>query len=183
MGLVISRSLVQQPAGALWSGLGQDSLFHIVSVYPAANWQLALIRQCLELVRYMLPTALEYPSGDWNGFRVFRPARGGRSVNISVDTWLYTEYLYPQKRKLSIVRYMTANYPFRGYMACPEVNLPWQLHCFRETKLIIEGFGDTTWDFEDFLYQNEGITGCLNWSYSANHSLFIIYKIQVLSEM
>ena len=31
---------------------------------------------CL-LVRYMLPAALEYPSGDWNGFRVYRPARGG----------------------------------------------------------------------------------------------------------
>ena len=27
----------------------------------------------------MLPAALEYPSGDWNGFRVYRPARGGRS--------------------------------------------------------------------------------------------------------
>ena len=27
----------------------------------------------------MLPVALEYPPGDWNGFRVYRPARGGRS--------------------------------------------------------------------------------------------------------
>ena len=27
----------------------------------------------------MLPTALEYPLGDSNGFRVYRPARGGRS--------------------------------------------------------------------------------------------------------
>ena len=27
----------------------------------------------------MLPTALEYPSGDGNGVRVYRPARGGRS--------------------------------------------------------------------------------------------------------
>ena len=27
----------------------------------------------------MLPTALEYPSGDLNVFRVYRPARGGRS--------------------------------------------------------------------------------------------------------
>ena len=26
----------------------------------------------------MLPTALEYPSGDSNGVRVYRPARGGR---------------------------------------------------------------------------------------------------------
>ena len=27
----------------------------------------------------MLPAALEYPPGDWNGFRVYRPARGRRS--------------------------------------------------------------------------------------------------------
>ena len=27
----------------------------------------------------MLPVALEYPPGDWNGLRVYRPARGGRS--------------------------------------------------------------------------------------------------------
>ena len=27
------------------------------------NGYLVLIRQCIELVRYMLPTALEYPSG------------------------------------------------------------------------------------------------------------------------
>ena len=37
-GLVISKSLVQFPAGALWSVLGQDSLFHMASVYPAAKW-------------------------------------------------------------------------------------------------------------------------------------------------
>ena len=43
------------------------------------NGYLALIRQCLELVRYMLPAALEYPPEDWDGFRVYRPARGGRS--------------------------------------------------------------------------------------------------------
>ena len=36
--LVTSRSLVQFPAGALWSVLGQDILFHIASVYPAAKW-------------------------------------------------------------------------------------------------------------------------------------------------
>ena len=27
----------------------------------------------------MLPAALEYPPDDWNCFRVYRPARGGRS--------------------------------------------------------------------------------------------------------
>ena len=29
----------------------------------------------------MVPTALDYPSGDWNGFRVYRPAREGRSYD------------------------------------------------------------------------------------------------------
>ena len=38
VGLVISRSLLQFPARSLWSVLGQDSLFHIASVYPAAKW-------------------------------------------------------------------------------------------------------------------------------------------------
>ena len=38
VGLVISRSLVQFPAGALWSVLGQDSLSHIASVYLAEKW-------------------------------------------------------------------------------------------------------------------------------------------------
>ena len=38
VGLVISMSLVQFPAGALWSVLGQDGLFHIASVYPATEW-------------------------------------------------------------------------------------------------------------------------------------------------
>ena len=77
--LVISRLLVQFPARALWSVIGQDSLFHIASVFPAANWvYLALIRHFLEPVRYMLPTALEYSMGDGYGFRVYRPARGRR---------------------------------------------------------------------------------------------------------
>ena len=30
--------MVKFPAGALWSVLGQDSLFHIGSVYPPAKW-------------------------------------------------------------------------------------------------------------------------------------------------
>ena len=50
VGLVISRSLVQFPARALWSVLGQDSLFHIASVYPAAKWvpsiNKAVLRAC-----------------------------------------------------------------------------------------------------------------------------------------
>ena len=54
----------------------------VYSILPQStqlqNGYLALIRQCLELVRYMLPAALEYPQGDCNGFRVYRPDRGGR---------------------------------------------------------------------------------------------------------
>ena len=50
VGLVISRLLVRLPAGALWSVLGQDSLFHIASVYPAAKWEpsinKAVLRAC-----------------------------------------------------------------------------------------------------------------------------------------
>ena len=55
----------------------------VYSILPQStqlqNGYLTLLRQCLELVGYMLPTALEYLSGDWNGFRVYRPAREGRS--------------------------------------------------------------------------------------------------------
>ena len=51
MELVFSRSLVQFPAAALWSVLGQDSLFHIASVYPAAKWvpciNKAVLRACV----------------------------------------------------------------------------------------------------------------------------------------
>ena len=77
VGLVISRSLVQFRLGHNLS-LGKT----VYSILPQStqlqNGYLALIRQCLELTRYMLPAALEYPSGDWNGFRVYRSARGGR---------------------------------------------------------------------------------------------------------
>ena len=42
---------LQFPSGALWSVLGQDSLFHIASVYPAANWvpsiKKAVLRACV----------------------------------------------------------------------------------------------------------------------------------------
>ena len=47
---IISRSLVQFLAGALWSVLRQDSLFHIASVHPAEKWvpsiNKAVIRAC-----------------------------------------------------------------------------------------------------------------------------------------
>ena len=63
--------------------LGQDSLFHIASVYPAAKWVPSINTwQCLECVRYyryMLPVALEYPPGIEMVSVYTVPARGGRS--------------------------------------------------------------------------------------------------------
>ena len=60
----MSRSLVQLPAGALYRSLGKI----VYSILPQStqlkNGYLALIRQCLERVRYMLPAALEYPAED-----------------------------------------------------------------------------------------------------------------------
>ena len=48
--LLIRGSLVQFPTWALWSVLGQDSLFHIASVYPVAKWvpsiNKAVLRAC-----------------------------------------------------------------------------------------------------------------------------------------
>ena len=56
--LVISRSLVQFTARALWSVLGKDSLFHIASVYPAAKWvpsiNKAVLRACALLCCQLL---------------------------------------------------------------------------------------------------------------------------------
>ena len=88
--IVIIGSLVRFPAGALWSVLGQDSLFHIASVCPAAKWVPSIkIRQCLEHVRYMLPIALEYPPGGLKWFSCVQCLLGeeGR-VSASVDTTL-----------------------------------------------------------------------------------------------
>ena len=39
--------MVQFPAGALWSVLGQGSLFDIGSVYPSANWVLSINKAVL----------------------------------------------------------------------------------------------------------------------------------------
>ena len=75
VGLVISRSLVLFPTWHFGLSLGKT----VYSILPQStrlqNEYLSLIRQCLELVRYGLPAALGYPSVDWNGFRVYRPAR------------------------------------------------------------------------------------------------------------
>ena len=43
--------MVQFPARALWSALGQDSLFHIASVYPAAKWVPSINKAVLRVVR------------------------------------------------------------------------------------------------------------------------------------
>ena len=72
--------LVQFPAGALWSVLGQDSSFHIASVYPAAKWvpsmNKAVLRAC---VLYAASCSGIAPGGlKWFPC-VYRPARGGRS--------------------------------------------------------------------------------------------------------
>ena len=82
----------QSPTGALWSVLGQNNLFHIASVYPAEMSTLNYIMQCTELAHYMFPVALEYSSGDWNGLRVYRPARDGQGRASGYKT--VTEYLY-----------------------------------------------------------------------------------------
>ena len=65
VGLVISRSLVQFPASALWSALEKKTVYSILpQSTQLQHGYLALIRQCLELARYRPPTAPEYPSGD-----------------------------------------------------------------------------------------------------------------------
>ena len=54
----------------------------------------------------MLPVALEYPSGDWNGFCVYRPARGGRSCERFggyKTIWMFTcRYMCVYRKFLEI---------------------------------------------------------------------------------
>ena len=80
MGLIIRGSLVQFPAGALWSVLGQDSLFHIASVYPAAKWvpsiNKAVLRAC---ALYAASCSGLSPRGIEMVSVCTVPARGGRS--------------------------------------------------------------------------------------------------------
>ena len=81
--------MVQFPSGALWSVLGQDSLFHIASVYPAAKWvpsiNKAVLRACAAICCQLL----------WNiprGIEMVSMCTGllGKEgcMNISVDTRL-----------------------------------------------------------------------------------------------
>ena len=94
--VVISRSLVQFPAGALWSVLGQDSLFHIASVYPAAKWvpgiKKAVLRACVLYSASCSGITL-------GGIEMVSVCTGHSvvgdkgHVSTSVDTRLETQYL------------------------------------------------------------------------------------------
>ena len=94
VGLVISRSLLQFPAGHFGLFLGKT----VYSILPQStqlqNGHLALIRQCLEHVRYMLPTALKCAKIEMM-VSVCTGLLGeeGR-VSASVDIRLKAEYLY-----------------------------------------------------------------------------------------
>ena len=59
---MIRGSLVQFPAGALWSELRQGRLFHIASVYPAAKWVHSINKAVLRV--RALYAALVYSPGD-----------------------------------------------------------------------------------------------------------------------
>ena len=82
VGLVIRGLLVRFLAGALWSVLGQDSLFHIASVYPAAKWVPSTNKAVLRACALYAASCSGISPGDWNGFRVYRPDRGGRSCEL-----------------------------------------------------------------------------------------------------
>ena len=79
VGLEISRSLVQFPAGALWSVLGQDSLLHIASGHPADESVCAISCQ----LHCNIPLGIEVVSVRTAPAK-FKEGR----VNISVDTRL-----------------------------------------------------------------------------------------------
>ena len=76
---VIRRSLVRFRPGHFGLSLGRTVYSILLQSTQLQIGYLALIRQCLEHVRYMLPVALEYPPGDCNGSLVYRPSRVGRS--------------------------------------------------------------------------------------------------------
>ena len=90
--VVISRSLVQFPTGALWSLLGQDSLFRIAAVYPAAKWVPSINKAVL---RACALYAANFSNCNWNiprGIEMVSvctglPRKEGR-VSTSVDTRL-----------------------------------------------------------------------------------------------
>ena len=76
----------------------------------------------------MLSAALEYPLGDWNGFCVYRPARGGRlcehfDYNPNTFTFINIE------GGLSLTYYSTAAQPCSTIMCfrngLDEENMDW----------------------------------------------------------
>ena len=89
VGLVIRGSLVQFPAGALWSVLGQDSLFHIASVYPAAKWVPSINKAVLRVCALYAASCSGISPGGLKWFLYVQCLLGeeGR-VSTSVDTRL-----------------------------------------------------------------------------------------------
>ena len=87
--------MVQFPAGALWSVLGQDSLFHIASVYPAAEWVPSINKALLRACALYAASCSGISPGGFEMISVCTGLLGqeGR-VSASVDTRLETEYLY-----------------------------------------------------------------------------------------
>ena len=93
--LVIRGSLVQFPAGALWSVLGQDSLYHTVSVYPAVKWVPSINKAVLRACALYAASCSGISPGGLKWFPYVQSCYWEEGcVNNSVDTRLLTEYLY-----------------------------------------------------------------------------------------
>ena len=87
--IVISRSLVQFPAWALWSVLGQDSLFHIASVNLAEKWVPSINKEVLTACALYAANCSGISVGGLKWFLCVQCLLGkeGR-VDISMDTRL-----------------------------------------------------------------------------------------------
>ena len=89
VGLVFSGSLVQFPAGALWFVLGQDSLFHIASVYPAAKWEPSMHKAVLRVCALYAASCSGISPGGLKWFPCAQCLLGEEGcVSTSVDTRL-----------------------------------------------------------------------------------------------
>ena len=73
-----THTLIQFPARVIWSVLGQDSLFHIASVYPAAKWVPRIDKRMPRACALYAASCSGISPGRLKWFRVYRPARGGR---------------------------------------------------------------------------------------------------------
>ena len=85
---MINKWLVQFPAGALWSVLVQDSLFHIASVYPAVKWVPSINKAVLRACALYAATCSGISSGGlkWSVCTGLLGEEG--RVSASVDTRL-----------------------------------------------------------------------------------------------